>query len=50
MLISSENIIPEDYKVEQAPKVDKKKILNDLKEGKYVPGAELKQDERLNIK
>lgn len=42
--------IPKEYLVYSEPTIDKKAILADLKEGKEVPGAELKQSESLRIK
>lgn len=48
--IIDENIIPENYLIEQQPKVDKKAILKDLKEGKEVPGVEIQQSEGLRIR
>ena len=47
--ILDEEAIPDDYLVEQKPKIDRKAILNDLKNGVEVEGAEIKQGESLRI-
>lgn len=49
--IIDESGIDDNYLIKEVvTKVDKKKILADLKEGKEVQGAELKQSERIAIK
>lgn len=48
--ISDENLIPEKYLIEQAPKIDKMKIKADLKEEIEVTGAELKTSESIRIR
>lgn len=45
-----EGQIPEAYLVYQPPKVDKKTILAELKEGKEIPGARLRESESVIIK
>ncbi len=47
--IEEEEIIPNKYKITQAPKVDKQKILDALKQGQRVPGARL-VDDRVYLK
>lgn len=42
--------IPENYLIPQEPKVDKKSILADFKNGVAVPGVEVKQTEGLRIR
>lgn len=42
--------IPEDYLKFKEPDIDKKAILEDLKQGREVPGAELIQTESLRIR
>lgn len=48
--ISNIDSIPKDYFVAQEPLLDKKAILADLKTGKLVEGAEIKQTESLRIR
>lgn len=43
-------IVPEKYYVPVDPRLDKKKIKEDLKNGESIPGAELKQSESLRIR
>ncbi|MED3623235.1 siphovirus Gp157 family protein [Neobacillus thermocopriae] len=48
--VLNEKAIPVNYFVPQDPKLDKKSILADLKNGIEVPGVELKQSEGLRIR
>ena len=48
--ILDEKLIPKEYLIEQAPVIDKKAILNDLKNGEDIPGVEIKQTESLRIR
>lgn len=48
--IINEDIISKEYLVEQQPKIDKKMIIEDLKNGKVINGAELKQTKSLRIR
>jgi DNA repair exonuclease SbcCD ATPase subunit len=48
--ILNDAVVPETYFIPQEPKLDKKSILADLKEGKVVPGVEIKQSEGLRIR
>lgn len=48
--VLSSNDIPDNYLVPQEPKIDKKLILGDLKEGKEIPGVQIKQGESLRIR
>lgn len=48
--IIDEKLIPKEYLIEQAPVIDKKAILNDLKNGEDIPGVEIKQTESLRIR
>ena len=41
--IKDESDIPYTYYVEQQPKLDKRALLDDLKNGVKVPGVEVKQ-------
>lgn len=50
VFVRSEHAIPKNYFVEQAPVLDKKSLLADLKEGKEVPGVEIRQSEGLRIR
>lgn len=50
VVVLDELDIPAYYLVFQNPKVDKRKIMQDLNEGKEIPGVELQQDESLIIK
>jgi hypothetical protein len=48
--ITDEKAIPEEFLIQQPPKVDKTSIKEILKRGIEVPGAELKQTEGLRIR
>lgn len=48
--IVDEKIIPEEFLIQQPPKVDKTSLKEILKRGIEVPGAELKQTEGLRIR
>ncbi|MBT2813320.1 siphovirus Gp157 family protein [Staphylococcus coagulans] len=48
--IIDESLIPQDYWVSQAPKLNSKQLTDDLKAGKDIPGAELQVTESLVIK
>ena len=48
--ITDERILPEDFLIQQPPKVDKTSLKEALKNGIEVPGAELKQTEGLRIR
>lgn len=48
--ITDEKIIPEEFLIQQPPKVDKTSLKEVLKNGVEVPGAELKQTEGLRIR
>ncbi|UXR53540.1 siphovirus Gp157 family protein [Staphylococcus simulans] len=48
--VTDEKLIPKEYWVSQAPKLNAKQLTDDLKAGKEVPGAELKVTESLVIK
>lgn len=48
--IVDEKAIPKEYYVMQAPKLDKKQLLIDLKEGKEITGAAIKQTLGLRIR
>lgn len=48
--VENEMLIPKKYYIEQEPKLDKKAILEDLKNGIEVPGAFKKQTESLRIR
>lgn len=50
VFIADENSISQDYLIEQAPKIDKKKIREDLKAGIEVKGAALQTNESVRIK
>lgn len=47
--ISDEKIIPSEFMVPQDPKIDKRSILERLKNGNTVPGCTLKQTKGLRI-
>lgn len=42
-----ESKIPSDYWIEPPPELDRKRLLDDLKEGKKVAGAELAKDREI---
>lgn len=48
--VTDEKLIPDEYWLSQAPKLNAKQLTDDLKAGKEVPGAELKVTESLVIK
>lgn len=48
--VENEMLIPKKYYIEQEPKLDKKAILEDLKNGIEVPGVSKKQTESLRIR
>lgn len=48
--ITDERIIPDEFLIQQPPKVDKSSLKEALKNGIEVPGAELKQTEGLRIR
>ena len=48
--ITDEKIIPEEFLIQQPPKVDKTSLKEILKRGIEVPGVELKQTEGLRIR
>ena len=48
--IADERIIPEDFLIQQLPKIDKTALKELLKNGVEIPGAELKQTESLRIR
>lgn len=48
--ILDEKLIPKEYLIEQAPKIDNTAIKNAIKEGKEIAGCELVQKESLRIK
>lgn len=48
--VIDETAIPIDFLIQQAPKVDKKSILERLKKGETVPGVTLKQTKGVRIR
>lgn len=48
--VIDEKIIPSDFMIPVAPKIDKKAILEKLKKGEEVPGVELAQGRSLRIR
>lgn len=48
--IANEKLIDKSYFIEQAPKLDKKALKEDIQNGADVPGAELHESESLVIK
>ena len=48
--VEDEGAIPRDYYIEQAPKLDKRSILEALKSGSDVPGVSLHQSRSLRIR
>jgi len=48
--VLNEKLIPKDYWISQAPKINSKLLLDDLKAGKEVPGAEIKQTRSLRVR
>ena len=48
--IPDEKLVSPEYLIEQAPKIDKERIKKDIKEGKEITWASLKQSESLIIR
>ncbi|MGG3958393.1 siphovirus Gp157 family protein [Bhargavaea massiliensis] len=48
--VIDEKVIPSDFLIPQAPKVDKRSILERLKKGESVPGVALKQTKGVRIR
>ena len=48
--IFDENLLPEDCYIKQDPVLDRKGLLQRLKDGEVVPGVEIKQTESLRIR
>lgn len=48
--VTDDALIPKQYYVQVDPKLDKKSLLQRLKDGEEVPGCELKQGESLRIR
>lgn len=48
--VSDESLLLPKYFIEQQPKLDRRKLLDDLKEFGELPGAEIKQTESLRIR
>lgn len=48
--VTDEKLIPKEYWVSQAPKLNSKQLVDDLKAGKDIPGAQLKQTVSLVVK
>lgn len=48
--VLDEKLIPKDYWISQAPKLNKKDALAELKEGKDIPGVEVKQTRSLRVR
>lgn len=47
--VSEEADIPDEYYIEQEPKLDRETLLKDIKDGKKVKGCSLKQTESIRI-
>lgn len=48
--IDNENVVPEKYKTQRAPKIDKAQIKKDIKAGVEVEGASLIENESLGVR
>lgn len=48
--ITDDELLPKRFYEEQAPKLNKKELLNAMKAGEEIPGAEIKQSESLRIR
>ncbi|WP_199425800.1 siphovirus Gp157 family protein [Thermaerobacillus caldiproteolyticus] len=48
--IADEKLIPSEFMIPQDPKIDKKAILERLKNGEWVPGCSLKQTRGVRIR
>lgn len=48
--ILDEELIPQAYKIPQMPKIDKRGILEDLKDNLEIPGAALEERNNMSIK
>lgn len=50
LVVHSEKYIPKDYFIEQAPQLDRRKLLNAIKGGDHVEGVELTQSRGVRIR
>ena len=48
--VVDEKVIPHEYLIEQQPKIDRRSLLNDLKNGKVIKGAEIHQGKSIRIR
>jgi hypothetical protein len=48
--VTDEKSIPSDYWIQQEPKLDKKQVLEELKAGRAIPGAEIQRTQSLRIR
>ena len=48
--VTNEKLIPKDYWLSQAPKLNKKSALAELKAGNTIPGLEVKQTRSLRVR
>ena len=48
--ITDEKLIPQEFFIDQAPKLDKKSLLAALKDGREIEGAQIKQTKSLRIR
>ncbi|MFO3694364.1 siphovirus Gp157 family protein [Staphylococcus felis] len=48
--VTNEALIPKEYWVSQAPKLNKKDLLNDIKNGVDIKGVEVKQSKSLRVR
>ena len=48
--VIDEDLIPKQYYEEQAPKLNRRELLNNLKEGELIDGVEITQGESLRIR
>lgn len=48
--ITDEKLIPQEFFIDQAPKLDKKSLLSALKDGREIEGATIKQTKSLRIR
>ncbi|MDK9610246.1 siphovirus Gp157 family protein, partial [Staphylococcus pseudintermedius] len=48
--VTEESLIPKEYWVSQAPKLNKKDLLKDIKNGADIKGVEVKQTRSLRVR
>ena len=50
VFVTDEKSIPNDYWIQQEPKLDRRQVLDDLKSGVNIPGAEIQRTQSIRIR